>query len=100
VLAVDVPGMSVPHVGKDDTALKPDFCACMTHAHCFGSRCRGDEGERERRTGEGCCQHGVVRPGACRILLPVTTGQYEPSRCGLLVSIPNGVAVAVSASPR
>ena len=35
-LAVDVPGMSVPQTGLDDTGVNPFFCACMTHAHVLG----------------------------------------------------------------
>jgi hypothetical protein len=31
--AVEVPGMSIPQTGCDDTGTKPFFSACMTHEH-------------------------------------------------------------------
>jgi hypothetical protein len=31
--AVEVPGMSWPQIGFDDTGTKPFFSACITHEH-------------------------------------------------------------------
>jgi len=34
--AVEVPGMSVPQTGCDETGTNPDFCACSTQTQVFG----------------------------------------------------------------
>ena len=39
VLAVEVPGMSVPQTGCDDTAVNPVLPAFITQVHCFGKSC-------------------------------------------------------------
>ena len=38
-MAVEVPGMSVPQNGFDETGVKPVFPACITQVHCCGSSC-------------------------------------------------------------